>query len=160
MLRAFPCGESSEERGRPGSDVAEHVTVFAHRVIRHKQIVSEAFVVEIAGKIAHYPVKVVALVDDMLGEVFFAFPFSAVSVLEIVERVVILHIVIDGIGIVLFAQFRVFEDIVEVLAAHEALVIPLAREALEVLRHQLRVVFVGVNSLAEVYKFVVVAEAR
>ena len=32
-----------------GSDDAEHVIVVAHRVVVHKQLASEGFVVEVAG---------------------------------------------------------------------------------------------------------------
>lgn len=48
---------------------------------------------------------------------------------------------------------------VEVVLIHEALVVPLPGKALEVLSHQLRVLLVGVDSLAEIDKLVVVVEA-
>lgn len=95
----------------------------------------------------------------MAGEVFFAIPLSAVGFLEVVECIVELHIVIDCIGAVLVAHIRVFEDIVEVVLRHKSLVVPLARKSLVVLSHQLRVFLVGVDSLAEVDKLVVVVEA-
>ena len=57
------------------------------------------------------------------------------------------------------AHLRVFEDIVEVVLRHKAHVVPLAGESLVVLEHQLRVVLVGVNRLAEVDELVVVVEA-
>ena len=63
-----------------GSDGAEHVIVGAHRVVVHEQLASEGFVVEIAGKVAHRPFEVVAFLDDVPGEVFFAVPLSAVEV--------------------------------------------------------------------------------
>ena len=54
---------------------------------------------------------------------------------------------------------RYFEDIVEVILRHEALIVPLTGEALVVLSHQFGVFLVGVYSLAEVDKLVVVVEA-
>lgn len=68
------------ERGK-GSDNAEHVAVCAHRVVVHEQLPCEGFIVEVAGKVAHLPFKVVALVDDVAGEVFFAIPLAAVGLL-------------------------------------------------------------------------------
>ena len=73
------------------------------------------------GKVAHLPFEVVALVDDVSGEVFLAVVLSDVAVLEVVELVVKLHIVIDGLLTVLVAHIRVFEDTVEVVLRHEAL---------------------------------------
>ena len=120
-----------------GSDAAEHVVVCAHVVVPHEQVASEGFVVEVVGEIAHDPVKVVALLDDVAGEVFFSVPVAAVGFLEAVEFVVKLHVVL----------------------VESALAVPLAGESLEVLEHQLRVVLVGVNRLAEVDELVVVVEA-
>ena len=94
----------------------------------------------------------------MSGEVFFAVPLAAVGFLEVVELVVELHVVIDGFLTVLVAHIRVFEDIVEVVLRHEALVVPLTGEALVVLSHQLGVFLVGVDRLAEVDKIVVGVE--
>ena len=88
--------------------------------------------------------------------------------LEAVEFVVKLHVVVHGILIVLVAQFAVFLDVLEVVLVHSALAVPLAgviglplakQESLVVLEHQLRVVLVGVNRLAEVDELVVVVEA-
>lgn len=78
------------ERGK-GSDVAEHVIVGAHRVVVHEQLASEGFVVEVAGQVAHLAFEIIALADDVPGEVFFAVPLSAVGFLEVVEFVVELH---------------------------------------------------------------------
>ena len=142
-----------------GSDYAEHVTVCAHRVVVHEQVASEGFVVEVAGKVSHLAFEIVALVDDVPGEVFFAVPLAAVGFLEVVEHIVELHVVIDGFLTVLVAHIRVFEDIVEVVLRHEALVVPLTGEALVVLSHQLGVFLVGVDRLAEVDKIVVGVEA-
>lgn len=61
----------------------------------------------------------------MPGEVFFAVPLAAVGFLEVVELVVKLHVVIDCIGTVLVTHIRVFEDMVEVVLADEAIVVPL-----------------------------------
>ena len=58
----------------------------------------------------------------MPGEVFFAVPLSAVGFLEVVEFVVELHVVIDGLLTVLVAHIRVFEDKVEVVVAVEVAV--------------------------------------
>ena len=105
--------KSSHPGGRPearregglGSDGAEHVIVGAHRVVVHEQLASEGFVVEVAGEVAHRPFEVVAFLDDVPGEVFFAVPLSAVGFLtsqalrddlEVVAFVVELHVVIDG----------------------------------------------------------------
>ena len=64
----------------------------------------ERFVVEVASEVAHRPFEVVAFLDDVPGEVFFAVPFAAVVFLtsqalrddlEVVEFVVELHVVID-----------------------------------------------------------------
>ena len=66
----------------------------------------ERFVVEVAGKVAHLAFEIVALIDDVPGEVFFAVPLAAVGFLtsqalrddlEVVELVVELHVVIDGL---------------------------------------------------------------
>jgi len=134
------------------SDATEHITVRAHRVVPHEQLASEGFVVEVIGEFAHRPFEVVALADDVPGEVFLAVPLAAVGFLEVVEFVVELHIIIDGLLTVLVAQLRIFDDIVEVVLRHEALVVPLAGESLVVLGHQLRVFLVGVDRLAEVDK--------
>ena len=65
----------------------------------------ERFVVEVAGEVAHLAFEIVALADDVPGEVFFAVPLIAVGFLtsqalrddlEVVEFVVELHVVIDG----------------------------------------------------------------
>lgn len=56
-------------RGLEGPDVAEHVIVGAHRVVVHKQLASEGFVVEVAGEVAHLAFEIVALADDVPGEV-------------------------------------------------------------------------------------------
>ena len=45
----------------------------------------KAFVVEVAGKVAHLAFEIVALVNDVPGEVFFAVPLSDVAVLETIE---------------------------------------------------------------------------
>ena len=127
----------------------------------------EGFVVEVAGEVAHLAFEIVALADDVPGEVFFAVPLSAVGFLasqalrddlEVVEYVVELHVVIDGLLTVLAAHIRVFEDMCEVVLLHEALVVPLAGEALVVLGHQLRVFLVGVDRLAEFDEVVVAVE--
>lgn len=152
-------GKAPKERGVGGSDAAEHVIVGAHRVVVHEQLASEGFVVEVAGEVAHRPFEVVAFLDDVAGEVFFAVPLAAVGFLEVVEFVVELHVVIDGLLTVLVAHIRIFEDMVEVVLRHEALVVPLAGEALEVMGHQLGVGLVGVDRLAEVDEIVVVVEA-
>lgn len=154
--------------GDSGSDDAEHVIVGAHRVVVHKQLASEGFVVEVAGEVAHRPFEVVAFLDDVASEVFFAVPLAAVwflasqalrDDLEVVEFVVELHVVIDGLLTVLVAHIRVFEDMCEVVLRHEALVIPLAGKSLVVLCHQLRVFLVGVDCLAEFDEVVVAVEA-
>ena len=156
---AFLMGKAPKERGFGGSDAAEHVIVRPHVVVPHEQLASVGFVVEVVGEATHHPFEVVALIDDVPGEVFLAVPFSAVGFLEVVEFVVELHVVIDGLLTVVVAQLRVFLNVVEVFLGHEALVVPLAGEALVVLCHQLRVGLVGVDRLAEVDKLVVVAEA-
>lgn len=82
----------------------------------------ERFVVEVAGEVAHLAVEIVALADDVPGEVFFAVPLAAVGFLEVVEFVVELHVVIDGLLTVLVAHILVFEDKVEVVVAVEVAV--------------------------------------
>ena len=143
-----------------GSDVAEHVVVGSHGVVVHEQLPCEGFIIEVAFKAAHRLFEVVALADNVPGEVFFAVPLSAVGFLEAVELVVELHVVVDGFLAVLVAHIRVFEDMVEVVLQHESLVVPLAGKSLEVLGHQLRVFLVGVDRLAEVDKLVVGVEGR
>ena len=157
--RAFPFGKALMGReGGKGSYNAEHVAVCSHRVVVHEQVASEGFVVEIAGKVAQLAFEIVALADDVPGEVFFAIPLAAVGFLEVVELVVELHVIVHGFLTVLVAHIRVFEDIVEVVLRHEALVVPLPGESLVVLCHQLRVFLVGVDRLAEVDELVVVVE--
>ena len=70
--------------GGKGAHNAEHVAVCAHRVVIHEQVVSEGFLVEVAGKVAHLAFEIVALADDVPGEVFFAIPLAAVGSLEVV----------------------------------------------------------------------------
>ena len=53
--------------------------------------------------VAHLAFEIVALADDVPGEVFFAVPLSAVGFLEAVELVVELHVVIDGIEVITLA---------------------------------------------------------
>ena len=154
--RGAPKGDSKE--GGKRSDTAEYVTVRAHRVVPHEQLASEGFIVEVIGELSHRLFEVVALADDVPGEVFLAVPLAAVGFLEVVKFVVELHIIIDGLLTVLVAQLRIFDDIVEVVLRHEALVVPLAGESLVVLGHQLRVFLVGVDRLAEVDKIVEVVE--
>lgn len=126
MTRAFPCGKALGGREESeGSDVAEHVVVCAHRVVVHEQLASEGLVVEVVGEIAHRPFKVVAFLDDVAGEVFFAVPVTAVGFLEAVEFVVKLHVVVHGILVVLVAQLAVFLDVLEVVLIHSALAVPL-----------------------------------
>lgn len=50
-------------------------------VVIHEQLASEGFVVEVVGEAAHRPFEVVALLDDVPGEVFLAIPFAAVAFL-------------------------------------------------------------------------------
>ena len=68
-----------------GSENSEHVVVRAHLIVVHKQLTAKAFVIEVVGEIAHRPFKVVALVDDVAGEVFLAVVLSDVAVLEMFE---------------------------------------------------------------------------
>ena len=68
----------------------------------------ERFVVEVAGEVAHRPFEVVAFLDDVLGEVFFAVPLAAVGFLEVVEFVVELHVVIDGLLTVVLCRAKRF----------------------------------------------------
>lgn len=63
----------------------------------------ERFVVEVADEVAHLAFEIVALADDVPGEVFFAVPLSPVCFLEVVEFVVELHVVSDGFLTVLVA---------------------------------------------------------
>lgn len=156
------------ERKGYRSDSAEHVIVRAHVVIIHKQLASVGLIIKIICEAAHHRFDVVAFLDDVPGEVFFAVPLSAVwflasqalrDDLEVVEFVVELHVVIDGLLTVLVAHIRVFEDMCEVVLRHEALVVPLAGVALVVLGHQLRVLLVGVDWLAEFDEVIVAVEA-
>ena len=62
------------------SDAAEHVTVCAHRVVPHEQLASESFVVEVVGELAHRLFEVVALLDDVPGEVRYFNSFNASSI--------------------------------------------------------------------------------
>ena len=141
-----------------GSDIAEYVVVGSHAVVIHEHLPCEGFIIEVTFKAVHRPFEVVALADDVPGEVFFAVPHAAVGFLEVVELVVELHIVIDGFLTVHVAHIRVFEDMCEVVLRHEVLVVPLTGEALVVLSHQLGVFLVGVDRLAEVDKIVVGVE--
>lgn len=77
----------------------------------------ERFVVEVAGKVAHLAFEIVALADDVPGEVFFAIPLAAVGFLtsqalrddlEVFEFVVELHVVIDGLLTVLLCRAKRF----------------------------------------------------
>ena len=77
--RAAPKGDSKE--GGKRSDAAEHVTVCAHRVVPHEQPASKSLVVEVVGKLVHRLFEVVALLDDVPGEVFLAVPLTAVGFL-------------------------------------------------------------------------------
>ena len=95
--RAAPEGDPARREGGTGSDDAEHVIVGAHRVVVHKQLASEGFVVEVAGEVAHLSFEIVALADDVPGKVFLAVPLAAVGFLEVAEFVVELHIIIDGL---------------------------------------------------------------
>lgn len=69
-------GKAPQERGIRGSDAAEHVIIRPHVVVPHEQLASVGFVVEVVREAAHHPFKVVALIDDVPGEVFFAVPHS------------------------------------------------------------------------------------
>ena len=95
-VKSRPGGRPLKEGGKR-SDAAEHITVRAHRVVPHEQVASEDFVVEVVGELAHRPFEVVSLRDDVPGEVFLAVPLAAVGFLEVVEFVVELHIIIDGL---------------------------------------------------------------
>lgn len=95
----------------------------------------------------------------MSGEVFFAVPLAAVGCLEVVEFVVELQVFINDLLTVLVAHILEYSDMCEVVHRHEALVVPLARESLVVLCHQLRVFLVGVDRLAEFDEVVVAVEA-
>ena len=65
--------------------------------------------------------EIVALADDVAGEVLFAISFTAVGFLEVVELIVELQEIVDGLGAEFVAQVREFEDMVEVVLGHEAL---------------------------------------
>ena len=77
----------------------------------------ERFVVEVAGEVDHRPFEVVAFLDDVAGEVFFAVPVAAVGFLtsqalrdnlEVVEFVVELYVVIDGFLTVVLCRAKRF----------------------------------------------------
>ncbi len=53
-----------------GSNIAEHVTVCAHWVIPHEQFASEGSVVEVLSEIAHRPLEVLTLLEDVSCELF------------------------------------------------------------------------------------------
>ena len=72
-------------RGLEGSDDAEHVIVGAHRVVVHKQLASEGFVVEVIREMPHQLFEVIAVVYDFSSEVFLAVVLSDVAVLEMFE---------------------------------------------------------------------------
>ena len=97
-------------------------------VISDEQVSTVGFLVEVMLKVLHPTFKVVAGFHDVTGEVFVAAPFAAVSFLETIERVVQLHVDIDCLDRVLFAHLRIFGDGVEVLAAHEALVVEVYKD--------------------------------
>ena len=80
----FRTRESREQRGVQLSAYAEHVTVLAAVEIINKPIVGEAFVVKVYFKRPQRPFKVVALVDDVTGEVFFAIPMAD-EIVEFIE---------------------------------------------------------------------------
>ena len=61
-------GKALEDRGRLGSDFAEHFTVFAKVEIKYEQFVCVAFVVEKVRQSTHRLFQVVALVNDVLGK--------------------------------------------------------------------------------------------
>ena len=67
-----------DAEGVEGSDSAENVTVCFHVVVPVEQLSCEGFVVEAVGEATHHLFKIVALFDDMPGEVFFAIPLSVV----------------------------------------------------------------------------------
>jgi hypothetical protein len=70
--------------------------MLAHRVVVHEQVVGVGFVVEIRSERTHLSFDVVALIDDVAGEVLFAVPFSAEGFLEVCEILAEIDEVIDG----------------------------------------------------------------
>lgn len=67
--------------GDSGSDAAEHMAVCSHVVVPVEQLSCEGFIIEVVGVITHHLFEIIALFDDVSGEVFFYVSLAAVGFL-------------------------------------------------------------------------------
>ena len=100
--------------------------------------------------------KVAALLAKVLGEIFGAIVFALVALLEIFERALIPIAQISLVSLAAFlAKGGIFFDFIERAFAHAAFTIPLRREVLVILEHELRLGFVSVQAVAKLYEIAV-----
>lgn len=145
-------------RERSG-EIVENVAVL-NRVIAHEKFAGVLFVVEVVGQIAHKPVEVVELVDDVFGEVFLRFELALIAFLETAEAVYVVaaDVGVHCIGIEAVAQFEVFLQQVPLFLDKEVVAVETLGQTFPVLRVQFGVRLVGVDSLAEVDELLEVVE--
>lgn len=141
--------------------VPENVAVL-ESVVACEDVAGESLVVDVVADVVGHVAQgvAVALVEDVLGEVFLAVPFALIGIREAahVRGAANLQPRIDGfLAVVVLVKLDILADAVEVLA-REAFVVKLAGEVLEVLKHQLRVFLVGVESAAVTSEIVVAVE--
>ena len=80
--RALPFGKAQRVRSEAWGQMLRNTLLLAsHGVVVHEQLPCEGFIIEVAFEAAHLSFEIVALADDVPGEVFFAVPLSAVGFL-------------------------------------------------------------------------------
>lgn len=135
----------------------EYMSVIAHVVIAHEQIACVFFVIEVERKITHHAVQIVALADDVIGEIRFRVKLALVGFVEAVNVEVMakIDVIIKGF-FVIFVEGGIFNDFVESVLIHAALAVKASGKILEVLEHQFRILLISVKLAADIQELVVV----
>ena len=129
-------------------------------IVEHEQVASEAFVVEVLGEITHLAFDVVTFGNYLFSVFFLGSVLTAELILELVERVEFIHECVDGFSGVFVAELAVSLDVVKRFFIEARFAVELARERVVILKHQLWIILVGVDSVAEVDELIVVVEGR
>lgn len=121
----------------------EYMIVFAHRVIRHKQIPCVSIEIEIRPKITHHLLQIIALIDDVFGEILFRIVMPYISIVEIIHIELIAQIqeIIESLLLIL-RKLGILDDRIESIFIHATLRIEAGREALIILKHKLRILLI------------------
>ena len=63
------------------------MSVCADIIIPIKPLACVSFIVEVVGEVTYHSFNVIAILDNVSGEIFFCIPLTAVASLEVVSRI-------------------------------------------------------------------------